>query len=108
MTFIYFIEKHPTYHPIVRPLFELLDNRDLFGLSSFITLLEVMVHPIKKGRFDLARAYRDRLVQANNFGLFPVDQPIAEHGADIRAKYEFKTPDAIQLATALGRAPTHL
>lgn len=101
MTFIYFIEKNPAYHPIVRPIFELLESRHLFGLSSFITLLEVMVHPIKKGRLDLAREYRDRLVRANNFVLFPVNQPIAEHGAEIRAKYEFRTPDAIQLATAL-------
>jgi predicted nucleic acid-binding protein len=101
MTFIYFIERHPTYRPILRPVFELLDRQSLFALSSYITLIEVLVQPIRKGRLDLAQQYRNVLVQAGNFTLFPIDQAIAEESAKIRAEHGFPTPDAIQLATAL-------
>lgn len=101
VAFIYFIEQNPSYRSVVRPLFELLDRKQLVGLSSYITLLEVMVRPIKEGRLDLAQQYKDLLLRSQNFGLFPVDQTIAEQGAKIRANYPFRTPDAIQLATAV-------
>ena len=101
MTVIYFIERNPTYRPIVRPLFELVDTGELTGLSSYVTLLEVMVQPIRSGRLDLAQEYRNILVRSRNILLFPVDRSIAEAGADIRARYGIRTPDAIQLATAL-------
>lgn len=99
MAIIYFIERHPVYGPVVRPLFELLAGDRLVGVSSTITLLEVMVHPIRQGRSDLALVYRDTL--ARHFALFPVDRTIAEGGAEIRAHYSFTTADAIQLATAV-------
>ncbi len=101
MVVIYFIERNPDFRPVVRPLFELLDAGELLGISSYITLLEILVHPIRKGNLGLAQQYRDTLVQSDNFSLFPVDQTIAEEGARIRARYEFRTPDAIQLATAV-------
>ncbi len=100
MAVIYFIEQNPTYLPIVRPIFELLDSRKIVGISSYITLLEVMVQPLKQGRFDLAKKYRQLMVGSGCMELFPVDQGVAEEGAAIRAKYNFRTPDAIQLYIA--------
>ena len=101
MVVIYFIEWHPTYGPLVRTIFELVDRRELVGLSSYITLLEIMVQPLRQGRSDLVKRYRDTLVESRRFSLFPVDQAVAEDGAEIRARYAFRTPDAIQLATAV-------
>ncbi len=71
------------------------------GLSSYLTLLEVLIHPLKVGRRDLASAYKNILTQASGFTLFALDDAIAEVAADIRARYQYKTPDAIQLATAV-------
>jgi len=101
MAVIYFIEQNPTYLPIVRPLFELLDSRKIVGISSYITLLEVMVHPLKLGRIGLAKKYRQLMVGSGCMKLLPVDQGVAEEGAAIRAKYNFRMPDAIQLATSV-------
>jgi len=33
--------------------------------------------------------------------LYPVDEIVAERAAEIRAQYQYRTPDAIQLATGL-------
>ena len=33
--------------------------------------------------------------------LIPIDAPIAEKAAELRAKYLIKTPDALQLATVI-------
>lgn len=101
MTFIYFIEEHPRYVNVVESVFELVDAGELVGLSSYVTLLEVLVKPIQEKDAALAQKYREFLTGARNFALFPVDRGIAEDGAGIRARYGFRTPDAIQLATAV-------
>lgn len=98
---IYFLQKNPEYVTLVRPVFEFIDSGQLVGVSSYITLLEIMVQPIQAGNVALALEYRDYLVNSRNFELFPVDKAIAEDGAEIRARYKVKTPDAIQLATAI-------
>jgi predicted nucleic acid-binding protein len=100
MGFIYFVEAHQKYVGLLRPLFASIDDRSLDCCTSYLTLLEVMVQPLRRKRSDLARSYRDRLVGSRGLKLFPVDRRIAEAGAEIRASYAFKTPDAIQLATA--------
>ena len=101
MTLIYFIERHKTYQALLRPLFERIDGGEIAALSSCITLAEVLVRPIRARRFDLVRQYKDTLVRARNFRLLPVDGRIAEAGAEIRAQFGFRMPDALQLATAL-------
>lgn len=102
MTLIYFIEEYPRYLSAVEPVFRLVDEGQLVGLSSYVTLLEVLVKPLQEGNTRLAQKYQDLLIGSRNFSLLPVDQQIAETGAKIRAQYEFRTPDAIQLATAVG------
>lgn len=102
MAVIYFIESNPTYLPIVRPVFELVSGGRLSGVSSYLTLLEVLVQPLQMRRTDLANEYKSILSQNTNLALYPVDRDIAERGAEIRARYQgFRTPDAIQLATAV-------
>lgn len=98
---IYFLQNNPDYSSLVRPLFELISDGRVVAVSSYITLLEIMVRPIQEGKTALALEYRDYLVGSRHFELFPVDRGIAEEGASICAKFKLKTPDAIQLATAL-------
>ena len=100
MAVIYFIEKHSTYVSQLLPVFELVSRGVIAGLSSYITLLEVLVQPIRLNRLDLATQYKDILTRSPNFTLFPVEESVAEKGAEIRAQYNFRAPDVIQLATA--------
>lgn len=100
MAVIYFIERHPTYLPLVRSVFRLMEEGDLLGISSYVTLIEVLIQPLRKGRPDLASQYRDTLTGSRNFRLFPVDKKVAEESAEIRAQHNLTVPDAIQLATA--------
>lgn len=99
--FIYFIQVHPTYIPIVQPVFEMIDRGEITGVSSYVTLFEVLVKPLKDNRPDIAAMYRNVLLQANNLVLFPLDRIITEKGAAISARYNFGHADAVQLATAV-------
>ena len=98
---IYFIEEDPTYLPILEPIFDRVDSGVLRALSSFITLIEVLTKPLEVGEVGLAEEYCNRLLGSAGFSLFPVEETVSERAAHLRAQYRLKTPDAIQIATAI-------
>ncbi len=97
---IYFIEEHPTYLPVVLPFFEALDRGDVTVITSVVTLVEVLVHPLRQNDHQLVQQYREILTNVVGLTTFPLTPDIAEIAADLRAKHNLRTPDAIQLATA--------
>ena len=52
------------------------------------------------GREDLVAKYREYFTNSENLSLYPLNLMVSEKAAEIRVDYGFKTPDAIQLATA--------
>jgi predicted nucleic acid-binding protein len=98
---IYFIEEHPIWLPVVQPFFNALDRGVFRVVTSTLTVTEVLVHPLRKSHTSLAEQYRHILLRANNLIALPVTADIAEKAAELRAWYGLRTPDAIQLATAI-------
>lgn len=98
---IYFIEQHPAYYALLRPVFELVDSGNLEGFASTIALMEVLVRPLREHRLDLVDSYSQRLTRAKGFQVFPIDRHVARRGAQLRADHaSLRPPDALQLATA--------
>lgn len=98
---IYFFEQHPDFFPALKTLFDNLYKADAQAITSVITYIELTTHPARLRKRKLVRKYRDYLTNSNNISLFPLNIDIADHVVEIRAKYHFKTPDAIQLGTAV-------
>jgi predicted nucleic acid-binding protein len=98
---IYFIEQHPEYLERVRAFFTAMDAGEFQVVTSSLTLTEVLVRPLQTGHTDLAETYRDILLNQKNLKTFSVSSDIAEVAAQLRATQNLRTPDAIQLATAL-------
>lgn len=98
---IYYIERHPKYINILRPLFSEISSKNLIGFTSTISLLEVMVLPLRKGDIALAEKYREIMLYSENFTVYEVSNDISELAARIRARYEIRTPDALQIATGV-------
>ncbi|MGH2599180.1 MAG: type II toxin-antitoxin system VapC family toxin, partial [Dehalococcoidia bacterium] len=48
-----------------------------------------------------AEAYRDVLRQSAHVEMLDLDPMIAERAADLRARYDLRLPDALQVAAAL-------
>ena len=99
--FIYFFEEHPDYFPAMEMLFNRLYETGAQAITSIITYIELTTHPARKGKAQLVRKYRDYLTNSENISLFPLDLTIADQAVDLRAQHHFKTPDAIQLGTAV-------
>ena len=52
--FIYFIEEDKRYLPLVKPLFEAIDQGSLPASTSGLTLMEVLVVPYRTGNMPIA------------------------------------------------------
>lgn len=98
---IYFIEQNPAYLATVRPFFMAVANGEFSIVTSVVTLLEVLVHPLRQGNAELAQTYRDMLLNTAGFTTILLSQDIAEEAARLRAAHNLRTPDSIQLATAI-------
>lgn len=98
---IYFIEEHSGYASIVNPFFESAQRGELQLVTSTITLLEVLVHPLRHKNEALAQQYYDILLSSPYVAILPVTFATAQVAAELRAEHNLKTPDAIQVATAL-------
>jgi predicted nucleic acid-binding protein len=103
---IYFIEENPAYIEIVRFFFEAMDRDDFMVVTSTVTLLEVLVHPLRINNRELATEYRDILLNSRLMTL-EVSNAIAEQAAQLRATHNIRTPDAIQISAALNAGATH-
>jgi predicted nucleic acid-binding protein len=99
--FIYFLESHPEYAPIVTPIFKAADCRSLQLCMSVITLLEVLVVPYRQGRQDLVTAYETILEQSDSIRLIPISADLSRQAAQLRALYGIRTPDALQIAAGI-------
>ena len=99
--FIYFIEEHPRFMPVVEPVFSSIAEGSLAAVTSSLTLLEVLVHPLRANLPALADEYEQILTHSAGVELIPLDQRLLRVAAHLRAATRLKTPDAIHLASAL-------
>ena len=60
-------------------------------MTSFITLIEVLVHPLRVGRPELAEDYRNILLQSPVLTAIPIDEEISEEAARLRARHNLRT-----------------
>jgi predicted nucleic acid-binding protein len=98
---IYFIEQNPTYLEMMRLFFRTLNQGEFRVVTSVVTLPEVLVYPLRQGNTTLAQQYRDILFNAEGLTTIQVSPDIAEVAAQLRAIHNLRTPDAVQMATAI-------
>jgi predicted nucleic acid-binding protein len=98
---IYFIEENPKYRNVIRPVFVEIDLGNIEAITSTITLLEVLVHPLRVGNETLAGKYREILLFSEGLTTIEILHEISEIASRLRAKYSIRTPDAIQIAVGI-------
>ncbi len=98
---IYFIERHIPSVALLRELFERVSSGAIAGYTSTVTLTEILTQPDQTQNTTLVHRYRTLLLRSRNFTVVPIDAVIADRAAEIRAQYRLRTPDALQLATAM-------
>jgi predicted nucleic acid-binding protein len=105
--FIYLMERHPTFAPLVRPVFEAAEGGALRLITSTLTLLEVLVVPYRAGELALAERYERLLTRGRGLTMVPIDRAQMRIAARLRAMHGLRTPDALQLAAGLSAQASH-
>lgn len=104
--FSYQFHRDPQFGPFTKAIFDELSADKLQAITSVITLIEILS---VKTSLSKIKQLKDLFLRTPNLIIFDVGQDIALEAAKIRRKYGFRTPDAIQLATAkLNRARAYI
>jgi predicted nucleic acid-binding protein len=106
--FIFQIEENPRYVRWTHQVFSWLAASKAAAVTSTITMLELLVHPCRKGDQERVDAFYALLSTYPHLEWIPTTMDIADSAARLRAQYNLKTPDAIQAATALASKATGL
>lgn len=101
MIFIYSMEARRSYLPFLRPLFYSIEQGLAKGVTSIITLIEILVKPLQDRNITAVKNYKFLLHNFPNLTLVNIDHHVAEKGAELRARYGMRIPDALQIASAL-------
>src|SRR6185295_18858878 len=66
-----------------------------------VTLVETLMKPLKENDTTLVWCYREMFYRTQHMTLVPISAGVAESAADVRARYNLRTPDALHVATAI-------
>lgn len=103
---IYHFEGHGEFGAAAGEVVAAMERGDFEGIVSELTLMELLVRPLKLARQDVADEYELLLTNFPNLILAPVRRDVFTLAAGLRAHYGIKTPDAIVLATGIRNGAT--
>ena len=106
--FIFQIETNPKYLELVHPIFVWLEKSRSRAVTSTITMLELLVQPYRFSDIDRVNQFYALLSTYPNLKWVEPTLEIADSAARLRAEHNLRTPDALQVATALTHQATGL
>lgn len=98
---IYHLEEHKSYSPLTMQLFSSIEAGNCHAVLSTIALMEVTIRPWQLERPDVAEHYETLLINFPHLRIAEVTVDVARLAAQLRGRYNIKTADAIQVATAI-------
>ena len=99
-TIIYLVEAVPPFHAaVVERIESLRAEPDSSILTSALSMLECRVRPVQEKDTALLNLY-DHFFASRGLRVLDITAPVVDRATEFRARYRFKTPDAIHLATA--------
>lgn len=99
--FIYHLEQNSKYSALADCAFSWLDSGASMGVTSAITMTELLVKPYRETSEENVDTLYALLSTYPDFAWIPSTLGIAALAAKIRANYRLRTPDALQAATAV-------
>ena len=98
--FSYHLADHPRYAPLTGVILEAIESGRVAGLTSAVTLAEILTLPAQAGDVEAMQDYELFLTNFPNLRLVSLDVPLARETAVVRAATGLRTPDAVQIAAA--------
>ena len=99
--FIYHLQDHPTYRAATAAIFAAVERGHPSAVTSTVTMLELLVKPFKERNIELVNTIYALGSRYPNLLWVEPSLAVTERAAQLRARYNLRTPDAIQAATAI-------
>lgn len=106
--FIYQLQANQKYVGLTDEIFAWLQRPKSEGVTSTITMTELLVHSYRDHNQQQADEIYGLLSTFPNLAWISPSLEIADTAARIRAQYGLRTPDALQAATAIRSSATAL
>ncbi len=97
--FIYSVQAFEKYVDSVDALLGSIADGDIRGITSELTLTEVLTLPKRLGNTAMENAYLNALDSRPNLPVIPIQRKQLILAAEIRNRGKVRTPDAIHIAT---------
>ena len=98
--FIYLIEGHLQFAPIVRDMFIYCQSHSVRLTTSVLTTLEFKTKPLRDNRMDVVNAF-DSLLADLQITIVPITTQVVEKALDLQTQlHSLKAMDSMQLGTA--------
>lgn len=104
--FIYFVERHPRYYDLCDTIFKDIEEGRFEAATSTLTLIEILVQPYRLKKEELVLKFYSLFTTYPHLKWIPLTLGISDLAAQLRAEHNLKTPDAIQIASALSSGST--
>jgi predicted nucleic acid-binding protein len=78
------------------------------GVTSILTLMELIVKPLQMGRVDVANDYEALIGAFPHLLVAEIDRATSRRAAELRAAYRLRPVDALQIAACLDHGATAL
>jgi predicted nucleic acid-binding protein len=104
--FIFQLEENPKYRELVNKIFVWLEGPRAHSVTSTVTMLELLVKPYQLSDIDSVNKFYALLSTYPHLEWIAPTLEIADLAAKLRAEYNLRTPDALQVATALSLEAT--
>jgi predicted nucleic acid-binding protein len=104
--FIYFVEHHPLYYDLCDEIFRDIEEGRIEAATSTLTLTEILVQPYRLKKEELVLKFYSLFTTYPHLRWIQLTLGISDLAAKLRAEHNLKTPDAIQIASALANGAT--
>jgi predicted nucleic acid-binding protein len=104
--FIYFVERHFRYYDLCDRIFTDVEEDRIEGLTSTLTLLEILVQPYRMKKEEIVLKFYSLFTTYPHLKWIQLSLGISDLAARLRAEHNLKTPDAVQMASALSGEAT--
>jgi predicted nucleic acid-binding protein len=98
---IYAMEDFPQFSEIAGEVLRNLEEGLFEGVTSELTIAEVLVAPLRKSQHHLVHVYQELLQSGGAFQLVPITRTLLVASAQLRSRLGGRLADSIHVATAV-------
>lgn len=104
--FIYFVEHDIRYYDLCDKIFKDIEDGRIKASTSTLTLIEILVQPYRLKKEELVLKFYSLFTTYPHLTWLRLTLDISDLAAKLRADHNLKTPDSVQIASALAGGAT--